>query len=1850
MSGIVITGMHRSGTSLLAEILVRAGVHFGPPEQWLPADVSNPRGYFEDRRVVDLDDRLLRASKGTWDEPPPLSPDWLEKREVHALAGEAAAWIESVATTGPWGWKDPRASLVLPFWRRVVPGLRCVLCVRDPVEVGRSLGKRNRMAARKAAFLWLHYLTEAVQGVGDAHFAVFFYEDLLEDPDTDVRRLLRFCGVTTRGAPKACLAVVDPALRRQRRERPAEAGEEPLELCRSVYMHLRALLAGGRGPLPEVRDEALRAGRAALKLLAPSPKERRQLLDVHFSELELAQATIRDLRVAHDHAAALAAEKEREIDTARQAIVERDHRLEASAQALAERSAAQAALAAEKEREINAAREAIVERDHRLGESSRALAERDAAYATLEADLKLAQTTMRDLRLAHDRAAALAREKEHEIDVAREAIVERDHRLEESARALAERNAACATLDAQLQLAQATMRDLRLAHDRAAALAAEKEREIDVAREAIVERDHRLEESARALAALSAAHAAQAMEREREVVAARQAVAERDDRLEEAARTLAERNAAHATLDAERARAQATIRDLELARERATRLAADKEQELVAAREAVTGRDQRLEESLRALAERNAALVLLEDRRNLFEQELTAERQQLATQGGELASLKAQIRTQDAKLRELDLRLSHDERTIKEMGVELAAWQQRRRQVLDLRAARLENAHGFWRGLFVAKGPTRSDGALAGKLLGESRLVAHFDQPSFRDVENGNVTFTGWCLHPAGELIDLCLRLNGVSYPTRFGLDRPDVGAAFPEAPGSAHSGFLVSVPLAPGRYLTMLEAQCRDLGSDVFVASDLLVVRRRPAWRRVAGQIERRVGFLGFAAGKLRRRLAFGRGLPSWREIPAQMRRARQEFARRGHPGSALPPPEGFTPTKPSDPYDAWLADNRWGPRQEEDLRIRLRAATNLPKISVVTPVYRPDLEYFAETADSVRGQVYDNWEWCLADDASGDPGLTARLRDLAAQDGRIHFVTRSENGHISLATNSAAELASGDYIALMDHDDLLSPDCLAEVALHLAAHNDVDVLYTDDDKVDVDGRRYGPQFKPDWSPESLLSQMYFSHLFVVRRSLYEQVGGMRTGFEGSQDHDLALRVVEIARRVAHLPLVLYHWRAVPSSTAMSGDAKTYSFDAGIRAVAEALSRRGVPAEVDRPEWAVQAKASLLRHHFPDDGPRVAILVSTRNQLPLLVRCVESLARTRYRNVEIVILDDHSDDPETIAWLASFPGRVLRVPGPREGFNFSAIHNHAAHEVDAEYLLFLNNDTEVINPEWLSQLVGFARLPGVGAVGARLLFPDDTVQHAGILHGFNQGSLALAFRGLPREHPGYLAAARVCRNYGAVTAACLLTPRRLFLELGGFDEKDFAVSFNDVDYCYRLVDRGYRCVYAAEAELYHYEGATRGIGSRVDEIARFRQRYGHRPEPYYNPNLSTTSEHFEVRPRRLARRADRPVRALMASHTLDLTGAPFCQFELAAALHAKGQLDPIVISPEDGPLRSLYEECGIPVRILPHGMDKVGSLADYERELSVFTRQILDSNVEVVYGNTLKTFFAIDAARRLDLPSLWNVRESEPWQTYYSYLPDAVACRALECFGFPYRVIFVSNASRAVFEPLDSRHNFQVIHDGLDLDKWHARMGGWNRASSREKLSVGTEEIAVVLLGTVCERKGQHDLVMALAQLAPELANRLQCFIVGDRPGEYSRRMAGLLHQLPAAVSRRVHVVPETRDVACFYRAADVFVCTSRVESYPRVTLEAMACGLPIISTPVFGLSEQLVDQTNALLYLPGDAAALAAALARLAGDRALREGMGAQSRVVLAGLKSFEEMAEDYGVQFMEAREGMR
>ncbi|MBA2487077.1 MAG: glycosyltransferase family 2 protein, partial [Nitrospira sp.] len=500
--------------------------------------------------------------------------------------------------------------------------------------------------------------------------------------------------------------------------------------------------------------------------------------------------------------------------------------------------------------------------------------------------------------------------------------------------------------------------------------------------------------------------------------------------------------------------------------------------------------------------------------------------------------------------------------------------------------------------------------------------------------------------------------------------------------------------------------------------------------------------------------------------------------------------------------PYEAWLRVNAWNERRRDDLLDRLsRHAGLLPKISIVMPVHDPPLQFLERAIASVHAQVYERWELCIADDRSTNQEVRVVLARWSAKDPRIRVAYLERNVNISAATNAAAALAAEEWLLCLDHDDELTPDAVGEVALYLAVHPDADVVYSDDDKIDVAGRCYAPQFKPDWSPELLLSYMYLSHVLVIRRRLFQSCGGMREGFEGAQDYDLALRATERTSAIGHIPKILYHWRALPGSTASSGAAKPASLDAGRRAVADAFMRRGIVARVTQPDFADKGNLGIYSHEFPDDGPTVTIVIPTKNQLSIVRSCIDSLRATTYRNYEIVVIDNDSDDPQTMMYLRSLEHRVIRISNPEGRFNFAGINNRAVQAIGSEFVLFLNNDTEVKNPRWLSQMVGCAQMEGVGAVGAKLIFADGRIQHAGVIHGFYHGLAGPAFRLTPAWEHGYLAYASVVRNYSAVTAACLLTPRRLFLSAGGFNEADFGVAYNDVDYCYRLVDQGYRCV-----------------------------------------------------------------------------------------------------------------------------------------------------------------------------------------------------------------------------------------------------------------------------------------------------------------------------------------------------------------------------------------------------------------------------------------------------------------
>jgi GT2 family glycosyltransferase len=546
---------------------------------------------------------------------------------------------------------------------------------------------------------------------------------------------------------------------------------------------------------------------------------------------------------------------------------------------------------------------------------------------------------------------------------------------------------------------------------------------------------------------------------------------------------------------------------------------------------------------------------------------------------------------------------------------------------------------------------------------------------------------------------------------------------------------------------------------------------------------------------------------------------------------------------------YEAWIAAH---PVDVEQLQRQVEALTDPPLISVVIPVYKPDLTFFWRCVESVRRQLYPHWELCLCDDGSEDPGLDRLLARLSSLDQRIRVTRLERNGGISAATNAAIGMTTGPFLAFMDHDDELTVDALAEVAITLGQNPTADVVYTDEDKIDEHDRRFAPFFKPGWSPDYLLTCAYTGHLSVIRRSLVEEVGLLRSIFDGSQDHDLLLRVTERTTGIVHIPKILYHWRAIVGSAAASDNAKPWAHEAGYAAVADALKRRGVEGTVlpGAFQGARRTKRAIV------GSPKVSIIVPFRDGGTLLHRCVESIEATAgYDNRHVLLVDNGSREPETAALLRRLARRegytVLRDDRP---FNWSLINNDAVRHADGDLLLFLNNDIEGRSKGWLSSLVEHAQRPEVGAVGGRLLYPDGTIQHAGLIIGMG-GVAGHAFRYCPTEYPGYFGISRVVRNYSAVTGACMMVRRSVFAELGGFDE-DLGVAYNDVDFCLRLRDAGYLVVYTPYAELVHFESVTRGLGADGDEnkrmLRRWRKIFEH-GDPYFNPNLSLHFSEFRL-------------------------------------------------------------------------------------------------------------------------------------------------------------------------------------------------------------------------------------------------------------------------------------------------------------------------------------------------------------------------------------------------------------
>lgn len=569
-------------------------------------------------------------------------------------------------------------------------------------------------------------------------------------------------------------------------------------------------------------------------------------------------------------------------------------------------------------------------------------------------------------------------------------------------------------------------------------------------------------------------------------------------------------------------------------------------------------------------------------------------------------------------------------------------------------------------------------------------------------------------------------------------------------------------------------------------------------------------------------------------------------------------------TAAEPENLYQLWIQQNE---PTEEELEAQRKTEFKInPKISIIIPMYNTPKKFFQELVDSLINQTYPNWELCLAD---GSSERNEKLEAICKKDERIKYKFKGINKGISENTNAALKLATGDYIALLDHDDLLPVFSLYEVVKCINANPDVEFIYTDEDKFEkLGGKRYDPYFKSDFAPDTLRANNFICHFSIFKKELMDKLGGFRKEYDGAQDYDILLRMSETTDKIVHIPKILYHWRVHELSTAKSGGtAKPYAYEAGIKALEDHIKRVGLKGTVTHGNTLGTYKID----YELTDKPKVSIVIPNKDYISTLKVCLKSIKKlTTYDNYEIIIVENNSEEEKTFEYYKGIDGKdnIKVVYYPEKGFNYSKIINFGVKNSTGEYIVQLNNDVELLTPNWLEEMLGFAQREDVGAVGVELFYPDKTIQHAGIIIGIG-GVAGHVFKNIPKGMHGYFSKDAMVQNLSAVTAACIMTPKSIYDEVGYMDEK-FKVAFNDVDFCLKIREKGKLIVYNPYVQFIHYESKSRGFEDTPEKQARFKteidrfhekwQEFLDKGDPYYNINLRLDNDQCAIKTEKVER------------------------------------------------------------------------------------------------------------------------------------------------------------------------------------------------------------------------------------------------------------------------------------------------------------------------------------------------------------------------------------------------------
>lgn len=961
-----------------------------------------------------------------------------------------------------------------------------------------------------------------------------------------------------------------------------------------------------------------------------------------------------------------------------------------------------------------------------------------------------------------------------------------------------------------------------------------------------------------------------------------------------------------------------------------------------------------------------------------------------------------------------------------------------------------------------------------------------------------------------------------------------------------------------------------------------------------------------------------------------------------RGYPVSAVP-----TPAHELSAYQRWINqhepnERELGLQKENQVHFSYR-----PLISILAPIHHADPAMTAGSLSSMRAQTYPEWELCPIFSQSELKAVINLLVKAAQQDNRIVINRLAIHEEVINSLNKALAVTHGEFVLILEQGARLAPDTLFAIVSQLNQDPEVDMLYFDEDTISADGQqRQSPWFKPRaFSPDLLLSVNYLRHA-VIRRDLLQAAGNFDPTMDSAQEWDLSFRLVERNARLKHLPGVFYHRRQSPHIVNNNSADPSRVYSDQKHCIQAHLKRMGnLQASVEFPSHAT------VKVNWPVSGKIASIIIPTKDNIRLLKACLDSIFdQTRYPDFEIVLVDTGSTEPATQQYYHTLAAKsnVKLILDPRP-FNFHKACNLGARHATGEVLIFLNNDTEALCPEWLAELVGWAEKPEIGIVGAKLIRPDHTIQHAGLIIGL-AGHGSHVFDGGPEIQDGPFGSSEWYRDYQAVTGACLAIRRQVFKQLDGFDEV-YCIGYGDIDLCLRAIDAGYRVVYNPFSRVLHHEGATRGLTQPPGDVLRASVSMYPRiqtGDPFFSTNLSPyqrvptiandleppipelilrimqdfdliSSDDLEAaEPSRWQIQLPHPGKGstkksklLVVSHELTRSGAPIILWQICTALAEKG-LQITILSPEEGPLHQEYLQAGMTVHILP------SLLKDARVVLPYLQGQ------DLVLLNTILCYRIAHAVKASNLPLLFWVHESTFGQQVCRTTPSAKSAISIAD-----RLIFPSHATSSLYREFGSSENHTVIHSGINITQL-------DPIDSKPPFEKTPDRLYIVVVASIESRKGQDVLLQALKLLPDAISDQVECFLIGRNlePG-FSQRVVKI-----AEAMGNVHIVGETPadQVKHYLAAADVFILPSRDEALPISLIEAMAYGLAIIATRVGGVAEIIQDQVNGLLVEKEDPNGLARCIKRLYLDKDCRYNLGQAGKHTYQQNLTFDKFVERY------------